>query len=87
MVRPGSEKKVPSGCQPVLGNALDGGSYVRHIPPADVFVQLVGVARPSPAKTAEFRRVDLPAGLGAVAAAKAAGIGHFVYLSVAQPAP
>jgi uncharacterized protein YbjT (DUF2867 family) len=50
-------------------------------------VQLVGVAHPSPAKAAEFRKVDLVAGLGAVAAAKAAGIAHFVYLSVAHPAP
>jgi uncharacterized protein YbjT (DUF2867 family) len=57
------------------------------ISPADTFVQLVGVAHPSPAKAAEFRQVDLPSGLGAVAAAKSAGIRHFVYLSVAHPAP
>ena len=45
------------------------------------------MAHPSPAKASEFRRVDLVAGLGAVAAAKTAGIRHFVYLSVAHPAP
>jgi uncharacterized protein YbjT (DUF2867 family) len=50
-------------------------------------VQLVGVAHPSPAKVVEFRQIDLPAGLGAVAAAKSAGIRHFIYLSVAHPAP
>jgi uncharacterized protein YbjT (DUF2867 family) len=87
LVRPGSEKKLPSGCTAVLGNALDGSSYANQIAPADTFVQLVGVAHPSPAKAAEFRQVDLPSGLGAVAAAKAAGIRHFVYLSVAHPAP
>ena len=87
LVRPGSEKKLPSGCTSVLGNALEGASYANQIAPADTFVQLVGVAHPSPAKAAEFRQVDLPSGLGAVAAAKAAGIRHFVYLSVAHPAP
>jgi len=87
LVRPGSEKKLPAGCTPVSGNALEGASYVDQIAPADTFVQLVGVAHPSPAKAAEFRQVDLSAGLGSVAAAKTAGIRHFVYLSVAHPAP
>src|SRR5690242_11372019 len=87
LVRYGSEKKLPVGCTPVFGNALDGASYAAQIAPADTFVQLVGVAHPSPAKGAEFRRIDLPSGLGAVAAAKSAGIRHFVYLSVAHPAP
>jgi uncharacterized protein YbjT (DUF2867 family) len=87
LVRPGSEKKLPVGCIPVFGNALDGASYSKQIAPADTFVQLVGAAHPSPAKAAEFRPIDLVSGLGAVAAAKAAGIRHFVYLSVAHPAP
>ena len=55
LVRPGSEKKLPVGCQPVFGNALDGNSYAGQIKPADTFVQLVGVAHPSPSKAAEFR--------------------------------
>src|SRR5436305_950073 len=87
LVRPGSEKKLPAGCVGVVGNALDGGSYADKISPADTFVQLVGVAHPSPAKAEEFRKIDLPSGLGAVAAAKQAGIRHFVYVSVAHPAP
>jgi len=87
LVRPGSEKKLPAGCTPIPGNALDGASYAGKIAPADTFVQLVGVAHPSPAKAAEFRQIDLPAGLGAIAAAKSAAIRHFVYLSVAHPAP
>lgn len=87
LVRPDSEKKLPAGCTPVVGNALDGASYANQIAPADTFVQLVGVAHPSPAKATEFRRIDLPSGLGAVGAAKSAGIRHFVYLSVAHPAP
>jgi uncharacterized protein YbjT (DUF2867 family) len=87
LVRAGSEKKLPAGCTAVLGNALDGASYAKQVSPADTFVQLVGVAHPSPTKAEEFRRVDRPAGLGAVVAAKSAGIQHFVYLSVAHPAP
>jgi uncharacterized protein YbjT (DUF2867 family) len=87
LVRAGSENKLPPDCTPIPGNALDAISYVDKIAPADTFVQLVGVAHPSPAKAEEFRKVDLVAGLGAVTAAKAAGIGHFVYLSVAHPAP
>lgn len=87
LVRPGSAKKLPPGCLPVFGNALDGTSYADKIAPADTFVQLVGVSHPNPAKAAEFRTVDLVSGLGAVAAAKKAGIRHFIYLSVAHPAP
>jgi len=87
LVRPGSERKLPAGCVPIPGNALDGASYADKVAPADTFVQLVGVAHPSPAKAAEFRKIDLPSGLGAVAAAHAAKIRHFIYLSVAHPAP
>jgi uncharacterized protein YbjT (DUF2867 family) len=87
LVRAGSEKKLSPECTPVLGNALDETSYARQVVPADTFVQLVGVAHPSPRKAAQFRKVDLVSGLGAVTAAKAAGISHFVYLSVGQPAP
>jgi uncharacterized protein YbjT (DUF2867 family) len=87
LVRAGSERKLPEGCTPIPGNALDGASYADRIAPADTFVQLVGVAHPSPAKGAQFREIDLPSGLGAVTAAKQAGVRHFIYLSVAHPAP
>ena len=87
LARPGSEGKLPPGCAAVIGDAVDASSYAGGISPADTFVQLVGVAHPSPAKAAEFRRIDLPAGLGAISAAQSAGIRHFVYVSVAHPAP
>ena len=87
LVRPGSEAKLPLGCQAVPGDALDSGSYAGQINPADTFVQLVGVAHPNPSKAAEFRSVDLASGRGAVEAARGAGVQHFVYVSVAQPAP
>jgi uncharacterized protein YbjT (DUF2867 family) len=87
LVRPGSEKKLPAGCQAILGDALDGNSYASKITPSGTFVQLVGVSHPSPAKAAEFRSVDLASGQNAVEAARRAGVQHFVYVSVAQPAP
>jgi uncharacterized protein YbjT (DUF2867 family) len=87
LVRPQSQGKLPSGCTPVLGNALEANTYANHVQPATTFVQLVGVAHPSPAKAAEFRNIDLIAGREAVSAGVAAGIRHFVYVSVAHPAP
>jgi len=87
LVRTGSEKKLPAGCQAILGDALDGNSYASKITPSDTFVQLVGVSHPSPAKAAEFRSVDLVSGQNAVEAARMAGVQHFIYVSVAQPAP
>ena len=87
LVRAGSEEKLPLGCKPVIGNALDANSYAAHIASADTFVQLVGVPHPSPTKAKEFRSIDLVSASGAIKAAKEAGIKHFVYLSVAHPAP
>lgn len=87
LVRPGSERKLPQGCQAVLGDALDGKSYSARIAPADTFVQLVGVSHPNPSKAAEFRNVDLASGRSAIEAAKNAGVRHFIYISVAHPAP
>ena len=85
LVRKGSEKKVPAGAEAVVGDALNANTYKAAVPPCDTFVQLVGVAHPSPAKTAEFRAIDLPSGRAGVAAAADARVAHFVYVSVAQP--
>jgi uncharacterized protein YbjT (DUF2867 family) len=87
LVRAGSESKLPEGCEAVVGNALDKESFAQKIQPAETFVQLVGVPRPSPAKAKEFRAIDLVSVRASVPAAAGAGIKHFVYLSVAQPAP
>ena len=87
LVRPGSEGKLPPGCPLVFGNALDAGSFASQVPPSDTFVQLVGYPKPDPRKAQQFRDVDLKSGLAAVEAATAAKVGHFVYVSVAHPAP
>jgi uncharacterized protein YbjT (DUF2867 family) len=87
LVRPGSESNLTAGCEPVRGDALRAESYASQIAPADTFVHLVGVAHPNPRKAAEFRAVDLKSCQQAVQAAVEAGVRHFVYLSVARPAP
>lgn len=87
LVRAGSEQKLPAGCTPVLGNALEPGSFMDHVRPSDTFVHLVGVSHPNPSKAGQFRTIDLASVQAAVPAAKAGGIQHFVYVSVAQPAP
>jgi uncharacterized protein YbjT (DUF2867 family) len=87
LVRPGSERKLPPGVEAVLGNALDRASYQEHLKPGDTFVQLVGVAHPSPAKATQFVKIDQKSAMEAIRAATAAGVDHFVYVSVAHPAP
>jgi len=87
LVRPGSERKLPPGCEAVVGDALDFASYENQIRPSHTFVQLVGVSHPNPSKAAEFQAIDRASALGAVDAASRGGIQHFIYLSVAQPAP
>jgi nucleoside-diphosphate-sugar epimerase len=87
LVRPGSERRLAPNVPFVLGDALDAASYAPHVAPADTLVHLVGVPHPSPAKAPEFERVDKASGLAALSAARAAGVRHLVYVSVAQPAP
>jgi uncharacterized protein YbjT (DUF2867 family) len=55
--------------------------------PADTLVHLVGTPHPAPWKAAQFEAVDWASIRAAVEAAKQAAIAHFVYLSVAHPAP
>ena len=87
LVRAGSERKLPAGCAPVIGNALDAATFCDKIGAADTFVQLVGVAHPSPTKARQFREIDLVSCEQSVAAAVANRVKHFVYVSVAHPAP
>jgi uncharacterized protein YbjT (DUF2867 family) len=66
---------------------LDAQSYAHRIPAGSVVVHLVGTPRPSPSKAAQFEAVDFVSIRECTAAARAAGASHFVYVSVAQPAP
>ena len=87
LVRPGSEARIPQGCELVHGDALHAETYSAQVAPADTFVHLVGVAHPNPKKAAEFRSIDLKSCEVALKTAAAAKVRHFVYLSVARPAP
>jgi uncharacterized protein YbjT (DUF2867 family) len=87
LVRQASVSRLPSGAMPVVGDALHGLSYAAQVAPADTFVHLVGVSHPSPAKAEQFLTIDLASVAAAVPAAVTAGVKHFVYVSVAQPAP
>jgi len=86
LVRRGSESKLPAGAKAIIGDALNA-SYAGQIGLADTFVQLVGVSHPNPSKAEAFRSVDLVSARAAVDAARSTLIKHFVYVSVAQPAP
>jgi uncharacterized protein YbjT (DUF2867 family) len=87
LVRPGSERRLPAGCEAVPGNALDAATFASQVAPADTLVHLVGISHPAPWKERQFREVDLASVRASVAAAQEAHVGHIVYLSVAQPAP
>jgi uncharacterized protein YbjT (DUF2867 family) len=87
LVRTGSETELPDFAECVVGDALRMDSYQEHVRRADTFVHLIGVSHPSPAKAKQFREIDLVSIEVAVKAARAVGLRHFVYLSVAQPAP
>lgn len=87
LIRAGSKAKLPAACEVVSGNALDANSYRQLIRPTDAFIHMVGVPHPSPSKGAQFRAVDLVSAREAIFACAELKIPHFIYLSVAHPAP
>jgi uncharacterized protein YbjT (DUF2867 family) len=87
LARPESVTRLPAGAGVVTGNALRADSFAAAIEPGSTLVHLIGTPHPSPAKAAEFQRVDLASVQASVHAASVAGVTHFIYLSVAQPAP
>jgi uncharacterized protein YbjT (DUF2867 family) len=87
VARSSSTGRVPAGATAVAGDALDADSIAAALRPGDVLVHLVGTPHPSPAKAAEFVRVDLASIRASVTAATRAGVTEIVYVSVAQPAP
>lgn len=87
LVRPGSESKLAPGSAPVVGDPLARATFADAVPPRSIFVQLVGTKHPAPWKGKDFRAVDLVSVRESVAAASFAQVAHFVYVSVAHPAP
>lgn len=87
LAREKSLKNVPAGCRVVTGNPLHADTFAESVRGCDTLVQLVGVPKPSPWKGAQFRAIDGPSAMAAVRAAASTGVHHFVYVSVAHPAP
>jgi uncharacterized protein YbjT (DUF2867 family) len=88
LVREGSQPKLPPGCDDVvIGNPLDRRTFEERIDRRSTFVHLVGVPHPSPLKARQFFEIDLVAARASIDAARARDVDHFVYVSVAQPAP
>jgi uncharacterized protein YbjT (DUF2867 family) len=87
LVRAGSERKAPPDCKIVIGDPRDATTFATSVSGADTFVQLVGVTHPNPSKGEQFHTIDLNAALAGLSAARDADIKHFIYVSVAHPAP
>ena len=87
VVRTGSHATPVPGCRVVQANPLDPASLTPHLHARDTVVQLVGAPKPAPWKGPQFRAVDLVAGRASIDAAQAAAVEHFIYVSVAHPAP
>lgn len=87
LTRPASADKVPAGAVATAGDALDSESVRSALRPGDTVIHLVGTPHPGPGKADEFERVDLASIRATVAAGRAVGVSHLVYVSVAQPAP
>jgi uncharacterized protein YbjT (DUF2867 family) len=87
LTRPQSIRKLPLGCRPIPGNALDPATFQHAVPPHSTYIHLTGVAHPSPAKTNEFRAIDQTSFEASLLAARAKRASHFIYVSVAHPAP
>ena len=87
IVRPQSAAKLPACSGVIVGNVLDSSTYCDSVPAGSTFVHLVGVPHPAPWKAEQFRSIDLASLEQSVAAAKRAGVAHFVFVSVAHPSP
>lgn len=87
LVRSGGAARVVEGVTATEIDVLDADSLAAALRPGDTVVHLIGTPHPNPAKAAEFRSVDLASVRACAAAAARAGARHFVYVSVAQPAP
>lgn len=87
LVGSGSKANLPSECEVVSGDVLDSNTYRQLIRPADTFIHLDGAPHPMPRKSSESRTVDLIAARETINVCSELGMRHFIYMSVAHPAP
>jgi uncharacterized protein YbjT (DUF2867 family) len=71
----------------VVADVLNASFWEHSIRSSHTLIHLVGVAHPSPAKALEFVDIDLRSAREAIRAARQSRLEHFIYVSVAQPAP
>jgi uncharacterized protein YbjT (DUF2867 family) len=86
LVRTGS-KPPAEASRVVVGDPLSVPAYMQAMEEVDTVVHLIGTRRPNPSKAVEFDAVDRVSLESALWAARRSRVRHFVYLSVAQPAP
>jgi uncharacterized protein YbjT (DUF2867 family) len=87
LVRPGTRHRVAAGAEACELDLFNSEQLASGLQDRDTVVHLVGTSHPNPRKAQDFLRVDLASARACIAAAVRSGIGHFVYVSVAQPAP
>ncbi|BCA55217.1 hypothetical protein W02_23570 [Nitrospira sp. KM1] len=85
--RPVSAGLLPRTCTPLIGDALDPAFLAANLNQIHTIIQLIGTPKPAPWKGEQFRAVDRVAGLASIQAAAEARVPHFIYVSVAHPAP
>lgn len=86
LARPGSEHKLAAG-EPIVADIFEPKRYAGAIPAGATVVHLVGTAHPHPRKARQFVEVDLASVRAVLEAAEHAQVRHFIYVSVAHPAP
>ena len=84
LVRKGSEHKLPPGCEAIFGNALDASTYIDAVAGVDIFVHMIGVPHPSPAKKEAFKAIDLVSVQQAARVIREKKVQQVVYISVSQ---
>jgi len=87
LVRAGGAARLEPDVAPLELDVFDAEQLARALSPGDTLVQLIGTPHPNPGKAAEFQRVDLASVRASASAAARARVAHFVYVSVAKPAP
>ena len=87
IVRPGGRQRAASDARIAEVDVFDVDALSQALEGADTVVHLIGTPHPNPSKALEFQRVDLGSVRVCVPASVRARVGHFVYVSVAQPAP
>jgi uncharacterized protein YbjT (DUF2867 family) len=87
LVRRGGAARAIPGIDAIELDPFDRTQLAAALGSGDTVVHLIGTPHPNPSKAVEFERVDLASARVCAAAAAQSGVAHFVYVSVAQPAP